>query len=123
MSGFAEAAVQLRHILETEAAAARQAQLPDLVQLIGRKRQAVANLAGAGVPQTVQEREALLAMLRAAEENALALGAVSGALEMVRDRLRSDVSAAADPGVYASGEAGRRRRLRHTLAAQLDQTA
>jgi flagellar biosynthesis/type III secretory pathway chaperone len=122
MSGFKDAADTLRTVLDAEAAAARQAQLPELVRLIGRKRQAVAALAAAGRPEDQAGRAALGAMLRAAEENALVLGAVSGALEMVRQRLRQDVSEAADPGLYAPGERGRRQ-LRHTLAAQLDRTA
>ena len=123
MSAFRDAATQLRAVLEAEVLAARQARLQDLVQLIDRKRQAVAALSLAGTPQSSAEREALVAMLRAAEENALALGAVAGALDMVRTRLRQDVSAAADAGLYERGMAGRKRRLRHTLAAQFDHTA
>ncbi|MFC3126135.1 hypothetical protein ACFOD4_13790 [Pseudoroseomonas globiformis] len=121
MSEFRKAAEDLRAVLEAEAAIARQAQLTELVKMVDRKREAVAALAGAGVPEDDASRDALAAMLRAAEENALVLGAVAGALEMVRERLRQDVTGAADPGLY--GPAARRRPLRHTLAAQLDHTA
>ncbi|MCI0754782.1 hypothetical protein [Teichococcus vastitatis] len=123
MSQFVEAADQLRHVLDVEAAAARQAQLPSLVKLVEHKRRAVTKLANAGVPETDADRTALAAMLRAAEENALVLGAVEGALQTVRERLRQDVSAAADPGLYGPPAAGRQRKLRHTLAAQLDHSA
>jgi flagellar biosynthesis/type III secretory pathway chaperone len=123
MSQFVEAADQLRQVLDIEAAAARQAQLLDLVKLVDRKRQAVTDLANAGVPETEAERTALASMLRSAEENALVLGAVEGALQTVRERLRQDVSAAADPGLYGPPAAGRRPKLRHTLAAQLDHSA
>ncbi|WP_157985912.1 hypothetical protein [Teichococcus vastitatis] len=123
MSQFVEAADQLRHVLDVEAAAARQAQLPNLVKLVERKRQAVTKLVNAGMPETDSDRTALAAMLRAAEENALVLGAVEGALQTVRERLRQDVSAAADPGLYGPQTVGHRRKLRHTLAAQLDHTA
>jgi len=122
MSALLEAAGRLRMVLLQEAAAARQAMLPELVQLIGEKRVALSDLAAAGMPQSEAERQAVAAMMRAAEENALALGAVAGALEGVRDRLRRDVSEAADPGVYGP-VAARRRPLRHTLAASLDQQA
>ncbi|MDJ0390376.1 hypothetical protein QMO56_19875 [Roseomonas sp. E05] len=124
MSALLEAASRLRMVLLQEAAAARQAMLPELVQLIGEKRLALSDLAAAGVPQSEVERQAIAAMMRAAEENALALGAVAGALEGVRERLRRDVSEAADPGLYGPAAAGARRRpLRHTLAASLDQQA
>ncbi|MXP65568.1 hypothetical protein E0493_19655 [Roseomonas sp. M0104] len=122
MSALLDAANRLRMVLLQEAAAARQAMLPELVQLIGEKRVALSDLAAAGMPRSEAERQALAAMMRAAEENALALGAVAGALEGVRDRLRRDVSEAADPGVYGPA-AARRRPLRHTLAASLDQQA
>lgn len=122
MSALMEAAGRLRMVLLKEAAAARHAMLPELVQLIGEKREALSDLAAAGLPQSEVEREAVAAMLRAAEENALALGAVAGALEGVRERLQRDVSEAADPGVYGPN-ALRRKPLRHTLAASLDQEA
>lgn len=123
MSALLEAANRLRMVLLREAAAARQAMLPELVQLIGEKRLALSDLAAAGMPQSEAERGALAAMMRAAEENALALGAVAGALEGVRERLRRDVSQAADPGLYGPAAGARRRPLRHTLAASLDQQA
>ena len=123
MSPLVTAAERLRAVLEQEAAAARQASLPDLLRLIEEKRLAVAALAQAGLPGTEAEREALRAMMRAAEENAWLLGAVSGALEGVEARLRRDLSQAADPGLYGPPEGPRRRGLRHTLAASLDNTA
>jgi len=123
MSALLEAANRLRMVLLQEAAAARQAMLPELVQLIGEKRLALSELAAAGAPQSEAERGALVAMMHAAEENALALGAVAGALEGVRERLRRDVSEAADPGLYGPAAGVRRRPLRHTLAASLDQQA
>lgn len=123
MSPLLDAANRLRMVLLQEAAAARQAQLPELVRLIGEKRSALSDLAAAGLPQSEAERGALTAMMQAAEENALALGAVAGALEGVRDRLRRDVSEAADPGTYAPWQGRHRRTLRHTLAASLDNTA
>lgn len=123
MTPLEEAAAHLRAVLEREAGAARQALLPELVGLIGEKRRALNRLAAAGLPQTAGERAALSAMMRAAEENALVLGAVAGALEAVRERLRQDVSRAADPGLYGPPAGPRRRRLRHTLAASLDQQA
>lgn len=122
MSALLQAARALHQVLEQEAAAARQAALPELHRLIAEKRRAVALLAQAGPPQSEAERQALRGMMRAAEENAMVLGAVAGALEAVRDQLRSDLAEAADPGLY--GPAGpRRQRLRHTLAASFDRTA
>lgn len=123
MTPLQEAAAQLRAVLEREASAARQARLPDLMALIGEKRRALTRLAQAGAPQSRAERDSLAAMMRAAEENALVLGAVAGALETVRERLRQDVAGAADPGLYGPPAGPRRRRLRHTLAASLDRQA
>lgn len=122
MSPLLHAARRLQQVLEQEAAAARQAVLPELHRLIAEKRAAVAALAEAEPPRTEAEREALRAMMRAAEENAMVLGAVAGALEGVRDQLRSDLAQAADPGLYAPA-GPRRAKLRHTLAASLDRTA
>lgn len=118
-----QAAERLRLALEREAAAARQVVLPELHGLIEEKRQAVAALAEAGLPQTEAERQALRAMMRAAEENAMVLGAVTGALEQIRERLRRDLQEAADPGLYGPPDGPRRRPLRHTMAASLDSTA
>jgi len=123
MSAVLAAALRLRAVLEREALAARQARLPELTRLIGEKREALSALADAGPPESAEERAALATMMRAAEENALALGAVAGALETVRERLRQDLSGAANPEVYGPAALGRRRPLRHTLAASLDRTA
>ncbi|WBV45522.1 tetratricopeptide repeat protein [Pseudoroseomonas cervicalis] len=84
MSALLRAARALQQVLEQEAAAARQAALPELHRLIAEKRRAVAALAEAGPPQSEAERAALRAMMQAAEENAMVLGAVAGALEGAR---------------------------------------
>lgn len=119
-----QAAAELEAVLRAETGAARQALLPDLMALMRRKQRALAVLAAAGPPADEAERAALRSMMLAAEENALVLGAVAGALQEVRDRLRIELSRAADPEIYAPGEPGRRRRpLRHTLAASIDRTA
>jgi hypothetical protein len=123
MTALTEAATTLHAILRQEAEAARQAALPALTALMQDKQAALEALARAGLPATEAERTALRGMMLAAEENALVLGAVAGALETVRDQLRLDLSQAADPGLYAPGTGRQRRPLRHTLAASLDRTA
>ncbi|MCQ4159937.1 hypothetical protein NON00_08340 [Roseomonas sp. GC11] len=123
MSAVTQAARQLQRVLEQETAAARQALLPELRRLIEEKRRAVAAMGEVGAPSTPEEREALRSMMLAAEENALVLGAVAGALEGIRDRLRRDLAQAADPGLYGPGGRPRRRPPRHTLAASIDRTA
>ncbi|WP_141563198.1 hypothetical protein [Teichococcus rhizosphaerae] len=123
MSALLQAAARLRQALEREAHAARQVALPELHRLIEEKRQALSALAAAGLPATPEERSAVGMMMRAAEENALVLGSVIGALESIQQRLRQDLSEAANPAVYGPGGGPRRKRLRHTLAASLDRTA
>lgn len=123
MSPLLRAAQRLRSVLEREAAAARHVALPELHGLIEEKRLALSELATAGMPETGEERAALSAMMRAAEENALVLGAVIGALETIRQRLRHDLSEAANPALYAPAGGPRRKPLRHTLAATINRTA
>ncbi|MFC4167976.1 hypothetical protein [Teichococcus aestuarii] len=123
MSLLLRAAQRLRGVLEREAAAARHVALPELHGLIEEKRLALSELAAAGVPETAEERAALSAMMHAAEENALVLGSVVGALETIQQRLRHDLSESANPAVYAPADGSRRKPLRHTLAASIDRTA
>lgn len=122
-SPLLRAALRLRSVLEREAAAARNVALPELHGLIDEKRLALSELAAAGVPETTEEQAALAAMMHAAEENALVLGAVVGALETIQQRLRTDLSEAANPALYGPAGGGRRKPLRHTLAASIDRTA
>ena len=121
MSPLVQAAQQLQAVLNQETAAARRASLPELTELMEAKRDALAELEAAGPAATAAERDALRAMLAVAEENALVLGAVAGAMEAVQDRLRTELAAAADPGTY-QGAGGPRRPLRHTLAASVNRT-
>lgn len=140
MSALIEAARRLQSVLVRETAAARRASLSDLTALWEEKQDALAALVAlepqaVAMPEEASEdatladpilggaaRAVLREMLAAAEENALVLGAVAGAMEAMQDRLRRDLAAAADPGTY--GEAhGPRRRLRHSLAATINQTA
>jgi hypothetical protein len=127
MSALVEAAIRLQAILWRETEAAGSAALPMLATLMDEKREAMAALQSAGSPQTPGEVAALRAMMAAAEENAFVLGAVAGALDMVKERLRSDLAQAADPGTYGpEGSAfpgPRKKLLRHTLAASLDSKA
>jgi hypothetical protein len=131
VSALAEAAARLQAVLWRETEAAGTAPLPVLGALMEEKRQALAGLTLAGpavgTAASTAERAALRLLMAAAEENALVLGAVADALDMVREKLKTDLSQAANPGVY--GPQGspfpgpRRRPLRHTLAASLDRTA
>ncbi len=127
MSTLAEAAQHLQAVLWKETEAAGSGALSVLHHLMEAKRDALADLARAGQPETPEERVALHAVMAAAEENALVLGAVAGALEMVREKLKTDLAEAANPGVYGpQGSAfpgPRRKPLRHTLAASLDSKA
>lgn len=127
MSALIEAAARLQAVLWRETEAAGTAALPMLQALMEEKREALSGLTLAGPPGNPAERAALRAMMAAAEENALVLGAVTDALDMVRERLRTDLADAANPGTY--GPQGspfpgpRRKPLRHTLAASLDSKA
>lgn len=123
MSRLLQAAAKLQEALQREAVAARQVALSELHRLIEEKRDALSDLSRAGLPETEEERAALQAMLRAAEENALVLGSVIGALQSIQDRLRNDLSEAANPALYGPHGGPRRKPLRHTLAASLDRTA
>ncbi len=127
MSALVEAAIRLQAILWRETEAAGSAALPMLATLMDEKREAMAALQSAGSPRTPGEVTALRAMMAAAQENAFVLGAVAGALDMVKERLRSDLAQAADPGTYGpEGSAfpgPRKKLLRHTLAASLDSKA
>lgn len=126
MNALIEAARHLQSVLVRETAAARRASLAELTALWEEKQDALAALIALEPQEEASlggaARAALRDMLAAAEENALVLGAVAGAMEAVQDRLRQDLTAAADPGTY--GEArGPRRGLRHSLAATINQTA
>ncbi|EHL99800.1 hypothetical protein HMPREF9946_02946 [Acetobacteraceae bacterium AT-5844] len=127
MSAMIEAASRLQAVLWRETEAAGSGALPALQALMEEKRDALMNLALAGAPETPAERAALKAMMAAAEENALVLGAVAGALDMVREKLKTDLAEMANPGTY--GPQGspfpgpRRKPLRHTLAASMDSKA
>lgn len=118
-----DAARQMREILLREAAAARRASLADLQALQEDKQEALGILASLAPPQAEDPalRAALRAMLAAAEENAMVLASVSGALESVQDRLRSDLAAETNPGTYNVASARRGRPF--SLAASIDQRA
>lgn len=117
------AAAALAAVLRRETEAARQAALPELTRLMQEKQAALEALAQAGPPRNEAGRQALRALMRVAEENALVLGAVAGALEEVRERLRGELAQAADPGLYSPGPGRARRPPRHILAASLDRQA
>lgn len=118
-----EAAQRMREILLEEAAAARRASLVDLQTLQDEKREQLAVLAALDPPHAEAPalRAALRAMLAAAEENAMVLASVGGALESVQERLRSDLAAATNPGTY--NLAGARRARPFSMAASIDQRA
>jgi hypothetical protein len=127
MSALIEAAARLQAALWRETEAAGTAALPVLQSLMEEKREALTSLTLAGPPSNPAERAALRVMMAAAEENALVLGAVTDALDLVREKLKTDLADAANPGTY--GPQGspfpgpRRKPLRHTLAASLDSKA
>lgn len=118
-----EAALQMREILLREAAAARRASLADLQALQEEKQEHLALLATLEPPQAEDPalRAALRSMLAAAEENAMVLASVGGALEAVQDRLRSELAAETNAGTYDI--AGARRGRPFSLAASIDQRA
>ena len=126
MNALIEAARRLQSVLVRETAAARRASLAELTALSEEKQDALTALIALEPQEDAilagATRVALRDMLAAAEENALVLSAVAGAMETVQDRLRQDLSAAADPGTYSEA-CGPRRALRHSLAATIDQTA
>ncbi|MBK1656627.1 hypothetical protein [Paracraurococcus ruber] len=122
MSHATEAAKWLTTLLQRETLAARRAALPELIVLAEEKREAFAALAAAGTPQGPDAEAATRALLAAAEENALVLGAVAGAIGTMEMRLRRDLAAATDPGVYAP-QTRLRRPPRHSLAARVDRMA
>jgi hypothetical protein len=125
MNALIEAARRLQSVLMRETAAARRASLSELTEIFDEKEEALAALIAAEPPpgeipaDTV--RSALRDMLAAAEENALVLGAVAGAMEAVQDRLRQDLAATTNPGTYAP-QAGPRGGLRRSLAATINRT-
>jgi hypothetical protein len=127
VSALIEAAARLQAVLWREVEVAATAPLDTLGALMEEKRDALLTLGRLGPPGSAAERAALRGMMAAAEENGMVLGAVADALGTVRDRLRSDLAQAADPGTYGpQGSAfpgPRRKPLRHTLAASLDRTA
>jgi hypothetical protein len=65
------------------------------------------------------DRDALRALLAAADENANVLDAVRSTLERLSESLRAALEATVNPGIY--GPAGRR--LGHVPAARLDASA
>ena len=119
-----QAARDMQAVLMQETAAARRASLAELAALFAEKQDALAVLEQASTEAMPDEacRAALRAMLAAAEENAMVLGAVAGAMESVQDRLRTDLAEAANPGTYGP-QGGGRRAPRHSLAASINQTA
>ena len=127
MRALIAAAARLQAVLWRETEVAGAAPLPVLRALMEEKREAMVALSHLGPPDSEVERVALRRMAAAAEENALVLGAVADALDTLRQKLRTDLSEAANPGVYGpQGSAfpgPRKRPLRHTLAASLDRTA
>jgi hypothetical protein len=127
MSALIEAAARLQAVLWRETEMAGTAPLLMLGALMEEKREALLALSALGPAQSLPEQVALRSMMAAAEENGLVLGAVADALGTVRERLRTDLAQAADPGLYGpQGSAfpgPRRKPLRHTLAASLDRTA
>ncbi|MDO9711800.1 hypothetical protein [Paracraurococcus lichenis] len=122
MSDAVETARWLTELLRRETVAARRAALPELIVLAEEKREAFALLAAAGTPQGPEAEAATRALLAAAEENALVLGAVAGAIGTMETRLRRELAAATDPGVYAL-QTRLRRPPRHSLAARVDRLA
>ncbi|MBO1076140.1 hypothetical protein [Roseomonas marmotae] len=127
MSALIEAAARLQAVLWRETEVAGSAPLSMLGALMEEKREALLALQRLGPPEGAAERAALRGMMAAAEENGMVLGAVTDALGTVRDRLRSELARAADPGTYGPQGSDfpgpRRRPLRHTLAASLDRSA
>ncbi len=119
---LAQAARQLADALEAETALARNGALRDLMALAEAKRLAFACFREAcatrspGTPTSESERNALRAVLAAADESALVLDAVQATLGRFLDGVREAASTLADAGTYAPSG----RPARHVLAVQID---
>jgi hypothetical protein len=119
---LAEAAGRLAATMQHETALAQAGALSDLAAAAEAKQEAFAAfLHSYGAKEGIRSepaREALRALIAAADENALVLEAVSTTLEHTARGLRDALGAAADPGTY--GPKGKH--PRHVLAARLDAT-
>ena len=123
-SPFAEAAEHLTRALERETRAARCGALAELTAAAKAKQLAFAVFKSIQpAPEACEmrqlEREALHALLIAANENAVVLQGVKAVLDTTSKRLHELLGSAADPGVYHRFEA----RNRHVMAARVNAIA
>jgi len=121
-TALAQAARQLAAALDAETALARNGALRDLMVVAEAKRLAFASFRevctarAPGTPTSENERNALRAVLAAADESALVLDAVQATLGRFLDGVREAASTLADAGTYAPSG----RPARHVLAVHLD---
>ncbi len=124
-SPLSHAAKRLSAALQRETELATRGAVNELAEAAEAKRAAFAEFsatcqAQGCVPASADvERDALRALLAAADENANVLDAVRSTLERLSEGLRAALEATVDPGTY--GPAGRR--VGHVPAARLDASA
>jgi hypothetical protein len=122
---LAEAAKRLRAAVQRETGLARRGAVTELAEAGQAKRTAFAEFSAVCAAQPLDaaradaDRDALRALLAAADENANVLDAVHSTLEGLAGRLRAALDAACDPGTYGPGG----RRPGHMMAARLDASA
>jgi hypothetical protein len=121
-SALAQAARRLAAALDAETALARNGALRELMAVAEAKQLAFTRFRDAcatrapGAPTSENERNALRAVLAAADESALVLDAVQVTLGRFLDGVREAASTLADAGTYAPSG----RPARHVLAVHLD---
>jgi len=120
-----QAARRLAAELDRETSLARTGAVADLATAAAAKRAAFADFSeictarGTIGRLTDNERDAVRALLAAADENALVLDAVRTTLDDMAGKLRAALRSVADPGTYGPSS----RRTRHVLAAHVDASA
>ena len=124
-SPLGQAAKRLRAALHHETELAMCGAVTELAEAAEAKRAAFAEFStacqtqGGASASADADRDALRALLAAADENANVLDAVRSTLERLSESLRAALEATVNPGIY--GPAGRR--LGHVPAARLDASA
>ena len=125
LSPLGQAAKRLCAALERETELAVRGAVTELAEAAEAKRSAFAEFSTACQTQgpvtasADADRDALRALLAAADENANVLDAVRSTLERLSESLRAALGATVDPGTY--GQVGRR--IGHVPAARLDASA
>jgi hypothetical protein len=125
LSPLGQAAKRLRAALQRETELAMRGAVNQLAEAAEAKASAFAEFSavcqaqGCASANVDSDRDALRALLAAADENANVLDAVRSTLERLSAGLRAALGAMVDPGLY--GPAGRR--VSHVPAARLDASA